>query len=207
VPWLYHGLREPAHITLLELATVRMSLEEFGSFVGLRRGEVIRLWTGKQVRMYVIDNGVTLARVDGRVAAPQADLERIGFPGGRQIPAVGPQPVRRPTVETPQNMGLVPGLGFFRLVRIPARARSHPAARGAGFNSDKLDPRLPGPESFSSGSSGWASDCLLRGLRPPGWAPGCTARPGWAAGWAASCEQSLTCSDIIREPLFIRVLW
>jgi hypothetical protein len=45
VPWLYHDLRESAHITLLELTTVRMSLEEFGSFVGLRRGEVVRLWT------------------------------------------------------------------------------------------------------------------------------------------------------------------
>jgi hypothetical protein len=160
--------------------------------------------------MYVIDNGVALARVDGRVAAPQADLERIGRPAGHQVPAVGPQPVRRRTVETPQNMGLIPGLGYFGLARIPARARSHSAARGAGFFSDKLDPRLLGPKNFSSGSSGWASDSLLRGVRPPSWASGCTARPdwaaGWAAGWAAAREQSLTCGDIIRELLSIHVL-
>jgi hypothetical protein len=53
------GLRESAHITLLELATVRMSLEEFTSFVGLCRGEVIRLWTDNQVTMYVIDKMVS----------------------------------------------------------------------------------------------------------------------------------------------------
>jgi hypothetical protein len=32
------GLRESAHNTVLELATVRVSLEEFGAFVGLHRG-------------------------------------------------------------------------------------------------------------------------------------------------------------------------
>jgi hypothetical protein len=34
----FRGLRESAHFTVLELATVRMSLEEFGAFVGLHRG-------------------------------------------------------------------------------------------------------------------------------------------------------------------------
>jgi hypothetical protein len=65
------GLRESAHITLLELATVRMSLEEFGSFVGLRRGDVIRLSTDNQVTMYIIDKMVS------RSPALMAELRRL----------------------------------------------------------------------------------------------------------------------------------
>jgi hypothetical protein len=49
------GCKQVAHITLLELSTVRLELQEFVHMCALQRGEVIQLYTDNQVTMHVIN--------------------------------------------------------------------------------------------------------------------------------------------------------
>jgi hypothetical protein len=48
------ALQRTAHITLLELRTVRESLVEFAKTVRFRRGEFLRIYSDNQVCYYVI---------------------------------------------------------------------------------------------------------------------------------------------------------
>jgi hypothetical protein len=62
------------------LVTVRMLLEEFGSFIGLRRGEVICLWTENQVTTYVIDKMVSRSpALKGALRRLKRTLKGLGF--------------------------------------------------------------------------------------------------------------------------------
>jgi hypothetical protein len=60
-----------AHITLLELSTVRLALQEFVHMCALQRGEVIRIYTGNQVTMYAINSMVS------RSSTQMAELRRL----------------------------------------------------------------------------------------------------------------------------------
>jgi Reverse transcriptase (RNA-dependent DNA polymerase) len=53
------GCKQMAHITPLELSTIRLALQEFVHLCALQPGEVIRMYTDSQVTMHVINSMVS----------------------------------------------------------------------------------------------------------------------------------------------------
>jgi hypothetical protein len=60
-----------AHITLLELTTVRLALKEFLKYCALRENEVVKLYTDNMVVMYVVNQWVS------KSPAIMAELRRL----------------------------------------------------------------------------------------------------------------------------------
>jgi hypothetical protein len=99
--------KELAHITVLELLTVRLALKAFLGYFVLRENEVVKLYTDNMVVMYVLNQGVS------KSPAIMAELRRlhqfckrhgVGFAS----PSVGTEPFRRQIVEAEESGRLSP---------------------------------------------------------------------------------------------------
>jgi hypothetical protein len=88
-----------AHITLLDLSTVRLGLQEFVHMCAPQRGEVIRICKDNQVTMHVINSMVSRSStLMGRTPASPKSVARVYPQSGDAVPPLNAESLCGPIV-------------------------------------------------------------------------------------------------------------